>query len=446
MALECLGAPGLDLPLASRFNVREMGVARLSHNPCCLSPATESEATEDLVGNTCRFRVAGLPTSVQNCAVGFDAPRLYRAQPNLFAIDDPNHLGPRALGLRSRGDASAGDRRLAILRASIADVQAKKNDLLSQADYTKQIAEAGDQINAAIQQMEQHEEAFANQSRLVSQRLFSAIVSVLACAFVTAIALLYTEYRFLRTELSERRRAEQSALDSQEALRLLSVRLIRAQDEQSRRFSRELHDSLGQYLSLVKMNLSRYLRQVPPNDILSECVQLLDDSIAESRTISYLLHPPMLDDMGFHFAAKWYLEGFSQRSGIEVTASIPEDSDRLPLTAEITLFRVLQECLTNIHRHSGSERADVALSISAGEATLRIRDYGKGIPPDLLRRFFAAGTHVGVGLAGMRERVREQGGHLDIESNGHGTILTVRIPAAIAQAASAGAGANAVRD
>jgi signal transduction histidine kinase len=333
--------------------------------------------------------------------------------------------------------ATLVDRRLDILRQSIADVQAGKNDLLSQSDYTKQIAVVGDRINAETQQMEQHEEVFANQSRIVSERLFAAIISVLAGAFLFSIALLYTEYRFLRTELSERRRAEQSALDSQEALRLLSVRLIRAQDEQSRKFSRELHDSLGQYLSLVKMNLSRFLRQAPPSELLSECMELLDHSIAESRTISYLLHPPMLDDMGFQFAAKWCLEGFSQRSGIRVDASIPEDSDRLPLPVEITLFRVLQESLTNIHRHSESKQADVSLAMSPNDVTMRIRDYGKGISPDLLRRFFATGAHVGVGLAGMRERVREQGGHLDIESKGQGTTVIVRIPAAaIARAAA----------
>ena len=324
------------------------------------------------------------------------------------------------------------NRRIAIDRASLADIQAGTRDPVAQGGYANQIATLGDAMSTAIREMEAHEEQFANQRRIVSQRLFAAIVSILAAGFAFSIGLLYLNYRFLRVELGERRRAEQSALESQEAMRLLSVRLIRAQDEQSRKFSRELHDSLGQYLSLAKMNLGRYIRTrgTSADPTLTETLEMLDRCIAEGRTISYLLHPPMLDEMGFHFAARWYLEGFSKRSGIQVNANIPEDSERLPIAIEVTLFRVLQECLTNIHRHSGSNRADVTLTASPAEAVLRVRDYGGGIPSHVLHHFFANGGQVGVGLAGMRERVREQGGQLDIESNAAGTTVTVRIPAA----------------
>jgi signal transduction histidine kinase len=163
-------------------------------------------------------------------------------------------------------------------------------------------------------------------------------------------------------------------------------------------------------------------------DLLSEAIELLDRSIAETRTISYLLHPPLLDDMGFLFAARWYLEGFAERSGIAVSVDIPEHADRLPLSVEMALFRVLQECLANIHRHSGSKHVEVSLVVSPTDASLRIKDYGKGIPPAILQQFRANGGRVGVGLAGMRERVREQGGHFDVQSNGTGTTVTVRMP------------------
>jgi signal transduction histidine kinase len=334
------------------------------------------------------------------------------------------------------GLAALAHQRMAIIRNSLIAAQAGKTDDASQEGYTRQIVDVAEQIKTNLEQLETHEEQFAAQGRVVSQQLFSAIVWVLAIAFAVSLALLYLNYKLLLVELAERRRAERSAVESQETLRLLSVRLIRAQDEQSRKFSRELHDGLGQYLSLAKMNISRHMRTPSTQgELLSEAVELLDRSIAETRTISYLLHPPLLDDMGFLFAARWYLEGFSERSGIDVKAEIPEqsESDRLPLPVEMALFRVLQECLANIHRHSGSKRVDVTLVLSSSDATLRVRDYGKGIPAGILHQFHANGGRVGVGLAGMRERVREQGGHFDIQSGSSGTSVVVRIPITVSQ-------------
>ena len=325
-------------------------------------------------------------------------------------------------------------RRMDIIRASVLDVEAGKNNDDVQNGYTREIVDVADGIKSSLEDMEKHEQQFATQGRIASQRLFAAIVWVMGIAFTASLALLYLNYKSLVGELAVRRHAEKSAVESQETLRLLSVRLIRTQDEQSRKFSRELHDGLGQYLSIAKMNLSHYMRTTAGDSgLLSETVDLLDRSIAETRTISYLLHPPLLDDMGFLFAARWYLEGFAERSGIEVKVDIPESSQRLPLSVEMAMFRVLQECLANIHRHSGSKRVDVSLVISATDANLRVRDYGKGIPPVILQQFRANGGRVGVGLAGMRERVREQGGDLDLQSNGTGTTVNVRIPAAIAR-------------
>ncbi|MGH9574452.1 MAG: ATP-binding protein [Candidatus Acidiferrales bacterium] len=325
-------------------------------------------------------------------------------------------------------------RRTNIIRASVLDVEAGKNDEAAQDAYTGEIVDVADQIKVSLEGLQTLEQQFAAQGRIASQRFFAAIVWVMGIAFAASLALLYLNYRFLADELAVRRRAERSAVDSRETLRLFSVRLIRSQDDQSRKFSRELHDGLGQYLSLAKMNLSRYARTTAgDSELLNETVDLLDQSIAETRTISYLLHPPLLDDMGFLFAARWYLEGFAERSGIEVKVDIPENSDRLPLAVEMALFRVLQESLANIHRHSDSKRVDVSLVISSTDANLRIRDYGKGMPAIVLQQFRTNGGRVGVGLAGMRERVHEQGGYFDVESSTSGTTVNVRIPVSVAQ-------------
>jgi signal transduction histidine kinase len=328
--------------------------------------------------------------------------------------------------------AQLSRRRMDVIRSALLDAEGGKTDAATQDGYTQQIVDVANELKTSLEVLETHEHQFVDAGRIVSRRLFAAIVWVLGTAFLASLALLYLNYRILLVELTERRRAEKSAVESRETLRLLSVRLIRAQDEQSRKFSRELHDGLGQYLSLAKMNLSRFMRTtVGSQELLSETIELLDRSIAETRTISYLLHPPLLDDMGFFFAARWYLEGFAERSGIDVKMEIPEHPERLPLAVEMALFRVLQECLANIHRHSGSKRVDVSLVITPTDANLRVRDYGKGIPPGVLQQFHANGGRVGVGLAGMRERVHEQGGHFDIQSNGSGTTINVRIPASI---------------
>jgi len=155
---------------------------------------------------------------------------------------------------------------------------------------------------------------------------------------------------------------------------------------------------------------------------------LLTQSVTETRTISHLLHPPLLDEVGLASAARWYVEGFAKRSGIELTADISDEPGRLPRPAELVLFRVLQESLTNIHRHSKSLRAEVSLHSSPANVILLVRDYGKGMPRETLANFLIAGTNVGVGLAGMRERVREQGGRFDIRSDKTGTTITVTMP------------------
>ena len=318
------------------------------------------------------------------------------------------------------------DRRLSLIRASLDEREKNRDDVYFQMNLTRQRVVVADEMNSLFQQMQSREKQSSLRRLDISNVLFILILSILAVTFAVSVGLLYVNYRFLESELRERKRAETLALESQESLRLLSTRLLHIQDEERRQFSREVHDSLGQYLNLVKMSLSTFASRHSAAE-LTESLEYLDRCIAETRTISYLLHPPLLDEMGFAFAAKWYLDGFAQRSGIEVNSEIPEDMERLPHSIELALFRVLQECLTNIHRHSSSPRADVSIERTPHTITLRIRDYGKGISKELLARFRASGSHVGVGLAGIRERVREQGGRLDIESSEAGTIVAVQM-------------------
>jgi signal transduction histidine kinase len=278
-----------------------------------------------------------------------------------------------------------------------------------------------------MEQMRAEEQRLLVVRGKTSKRLFTLAVVVLMVTFILALIMFSVHYRLLSAELAARDQAERTILESEKSLRSLTGRLLQLQDEERRRFSRELHDSLGQYLAGVKMNLDMFSNSQPGDRLLSEAIQLLDQSIAETRTISHLLHPPLLDEAGFSSAAKWYLEGFAQRSGIDVKMDLPE-MGRLPKPMELGLFRILQESLTNIHRHSGSSRAEVALKVFPDKVVLEVRDYGKGIPRELVEGFRARGISFGVGLAGMRERVRELGGQLEIQAKSPGSSISATLP------------------
>ncbi|MGH9501920.1 MAG: MEDS domain-containing protein [Terriglobales bacterium] len=212
------------------------------------------------------------------------------------------------------------------------------------------------------------------------------------------------------------------------ALRRLSTRVLNMQDAERRRIARELHDSLGQYMVGLKLNLD-LLRQSPGQPGLwAKSEELMERCVSEIRTLSYLLHPPMIDDVGLPSAARWFVEGMSQRSGIRVTLEAPGDLARLPAEIELLLFRVLQEGLTNVHRHSGASAAEVLIRQENGQVLLQIKDNGCGITQQALTRFDQTGTGMGVGLSGMRERVRELGGRMKLEADSHGTALQIAIP------------------
>jgi PAS domain S-box-containing protein len=239
----------------------------------------------------------------------------------------------------------------------------------------------------------------------------------------------------LTAEVSERKSAEARLAMSEKSLRDLSLHLLRTQDEERKRIGRDLHDSLGQYLAVLKMNLESLESGMGSSsngtsEQLASCVRLADDALKEVRTISYLLYPPLLEEMGLKSAIPWYLDGFSKRSNIQTTFEIDPNFGRITPEGELALFRILQESLTNVHRHSGSATAAVKLSKMDGEAVLEIVDSGKGISPALLQEFGHdwAGS-LGVGLRGMNARVSQLGGKLEVQSTGSGTAVRARVPA-----------------
>jgi two-component system NarL family sensor kinase len=220
------------------------------------------------------------------------------------------------------------------------------------------------------------------------------------------------------------------------ALRHVAGRLLRSQDDEHRRIARELHDSIGQYLTALKIDLTKLAGfELNPGastnrkrECLSDCLHLVEICLNETRTLSHLLHPPLLDEAGLISAMRWYIEGFSKRSGVQVRCSLPPSPVRLPGYLELALFRTLQESLTNVYRHSGSKTVDIRLAVESHQATLRIHDQGRGLEPELLRQFQEHGTGVGIGLAGIRERMMELEGHLSLESDTRGTIVTATLP------------------
>lgn len=255
-------------------------------------------------------------------------------------------------------------------------------------------------------------------------------------------ALMARQRQFeIRDHLRQREAAElalrraHDALETQveqrtEALRVLSARLMRIQDEERRRIARELHDSLGQYLAAAKINLDVLSSEKRNSSAahLREAKSLIDRAIADTRTLSHLLHPPLLDEAGFGTAAKWFVEGFGSRSKIATMLEMPPNMHRLPSEIEIALFRILQESLTNVHRHSGSKKVEIRLTLDESKVSMIVEDHGKGMSGDVLARFAESGSNVGVGLAGMRERAKELGGTLEVHSGKKGTRLHVTIP------------------
>jgi len=268
-----------------------------------------------------------------------------------------------------------------------------------------------------------------------TEQFVVALAFLLASSVIVAMAEVHRRnneaLRRAQGELDERVKQRTAELDAaNHGLRELSARLLQLQDDERRRFARELHDSVGQMLAALTMNLSADIERLTKTaSSLTNSEALVQEMSKEVRTISHLLHPPLLDEAGLSSALRWYIDGFAERSKIKVDLEFPDDFGRLPRELEITIFRTVQECLTNIHRHSGSPIAKIRITRSGSRVRAEVEDRGKGIPLEKRIGMESAGTP-GVGIRGMRERIRQLGGSLEINSDGKGTVIVARLPIA----------------
>jgi signal transduction histidine kinase len=239
---------------------------------------------------------------------------------------------------------------------------------------------------------------------------------------------LDAEVRSRTAELEERNR---EVLARAEQVRQLSWQVLRIQDQERRHIARELHDSAGQTLTVLSMNLATIAksakREAPEiAESINQVHDLVQDLTKEIRTTSYLLHPPLLDENGLPPALSWYIRGLSERSGLDIAFTISEGFGRLPPDLELVVFRLVQECLTNIHRHSGSKTATIQINRDSDRILIEVHDHGKGIPHEKLAQIERGNS--GVGIRGMRERLRQFEGEMILDSAGPGTTVVVTIP------------------
>jgi signal transduction histidine kinase len=260
------------------------------------------------------------------------------------------------------------------------------------------------------------------------------IDEILVAMFTGALVfVLDSSYQRDRNRANEIEATNAELMKQSEAVRRLSGQLMTLQDQERRRIARNLHDSVGQLTVAAMLHASTVQEEqesLSPKgaNSIEEIATLLRQIAQEIRTISHLLHPPLLDEVGLESALRFYVDGFAKRSNISVQLDIATRLGRLPQDHETSIFRIVQESLTNIHRHSGSQTAFVRIENTGGELRVEIRDEGRGMRPEMLRPT-AIPTGAGVGVQGMRERVRELGGKLDIASRlGHGTVLSATLP------------------
>ncbi|HXN72121.1 MAG TPA: PAS domain-containing sensor histidine kinase [Candidatus Acidoferrales bacterium] len=286
----------------------------------------------------------------------------------------------------------------------------------------------------------QKEGRFADEGWRVKKDGTSFWASVIITPLISADGTLIG-FAKVTQDLTDRRQAEERVQDLNKELRQrvaeldqsrrvielrtlelqkLSGRLLSVQDEERRRLSRELHDELGQQLSALKMLLPKGVEN-------EEVCQIADTAISTVRNLSYLLHPPLLDETGLRSALHWYVDGMVKRSGIKVSLTItPQIFPRLAKEMEMTIFRVVQESLTNVYRHANSDSARVEIDKQSSWVVIRVRDYGKGLPEDITGK--TTSSVLGVGITGMRERVRQFGGDLTLSRAEPGTLVETRIP------------------
>jgi signal transduction histidine kinase len=273
-------------------------------------------------------------------------------------------------------------------------------------------------------------------SGLLGFLIFSGLIIALGEANRRSlIRRQWAEEQLRRTHDELERKIQRRTADlnlANESLRELSGRLQQMRDEERRQIARELHDSVGQLLAALGMNTAVVQLQSDKLDsagarAVSENAAMVEQISREIRTISHLLHPPLLDAAGLASALRWYVDGFSERSRIKVDLQIPNEFRRLSDEMEIAIFRMVQECLTNIHRHSGGISAAIRLHEENHRLFVEVQDEGKGIPPEKQLELSSSGR-TGVGFRGMRERLRQLGGTLEIRSDNSGTAVTATLP------------------
>jgi signal transduction histidine kinase len=374
---------------------------------------------ESSLGDVGRNRVNYTRDATPESLKGFlDA--VNNINPKIARIRDLTRDNPFQLVLCDQLESNANQR----IAPSLQLVQLKQQNLSTaekELQLNTEVAKTAFDTATIMQQMKQNEGVLLEKRSHLSDKLYETILSVLALSFLLSACMFSLHYYLLHCEFRERTAAENQ-------LRKLSMQLMRVQDEERRRFARELHDGVGQTLAAAKMLVALPPPGQPRSPQTSDLAELLDEAISQTRTISYLFHPPLLDEIGFSSAAKWLIEGFAQRTGLSVSSNIQQPENRLPRGLEITLYRVLQEALNNIHRHSKSRSVEVHVQIDSKAVTLRVKDDGKGIPSKTLEAFHSNQAQGGVGLLSMKERVREQSGELIIGSEDEGTEIIVRIP------------------
>lgn len=362
-----------------------------------------------------QFFATGDPSHIQDFADARAEVQVDIASLRTLVADNADELA------RSYRLEAAAKGRLAAVAQAIEFAKANPGDKLSQADQTTLISEWASQTAAISAEMIQSEDTLLRQRNRITGSSFKLIAIALAASFLLSVFLLWEHYRRLASELKRRIVAEQRAQN-------LSTQVLRAQDEERRRISRELHDGLGQTLVAAKMIADSITGSPASADAIVQLNSVLESGVSSVRSISYLLHPPLLDEIGLTSAAEWLIDGLAKRSNLAVNLEITGEKRRLPSGVELTLYRIMQESLTNIQRHANSPKADILLNFERSRVTLQIRDHGVGISADKIRELEERSSSAGLGLAGMRQRAQEQGGTFRLSSNGHGTIIDVAVP------------------
>ena len=285
------------------------------------------------------------------------------------------------------------------------------------------------QMDAIVRSLQDREESLLEQRLHDWDYLFKRNALMLGFAFAVIGIMLAYNFRELLAEIKQTKDTERRSRENADSYRLMSAKILELQDLERRRIARELHDSVGQYLAGLKINLSQMKPggRVDPAVLVNETIALTDCALQEVRTISHLLHPPLLDELGFLSAARWYVDEYGKRSQVKVALTVDGSMERLPREVEIALFRVLQESLTNVYRHAAARSVDVRLTCRNERVTLTIADDGKGIPLEILSRFHD-GSAPGIGLGGMRERMAEFGGVINVQSSSGGSVVQAIIP------------------